>query len=157
MIDAEWHRNWRLVRDETMSLMDMVNDKKLAYIPEGNKNWQPLSYQFACIGRTQLVYAWALAKGRMEVSDFTAKGLPDIKQPLTKAVILELLEWSESEWQKALIGGFEHVQMGKEQLSVTSYVARLIGHERLHHGQIISYFTLAGMRFPTDFKRNWAL
>lgn len=36
-------------------------------------------------------------------------------------------------------------------------LASLSEHERLHHGQFISYFTLAGFELPKAFKSNWAL
>lgn len=153
---SELLRDWQSVRSETLELLEALNDKKLAFTPEG-KRWQPLSYQFACIGRTQLVYAWALKKGSMSAADFTGKGLPARSDITTRQQLEELLEWADGEWYTALNAGIFQVKMPKETVTLYTHMYRLAGHERLHHGQIISYFTLAEYKLPKDFKANWAL
>ena len=151
-------RDWEFVRYETYELLDALSDKKLAFMPEGNKRWQPLSYQFACMGRTQLVYAWALAKGFMDQADFSGKGLPNKQDIRTRSDLRHLLEWADQEWFSALGSGINEVRwLHGQSLSRSAHLYRLVAHERLHHGQIISYFTLADYKLPAEFKRNWAL
>ena len=42
---------------------------------------------------------------------------------------------------------------GDYKASVYSVIVVLQEHERLHHGQLITYFTLAELEFPKNFKR----
>ena len=37
------------------------------------------------------------------------------------------------------------------------HIALLQEHERLHHGQFIAYFTLAGIALPVSFRADWGL
>lgn len=39
----------------------------------------------------------------------------------------------------------------------TMEILNALDDERLHHGQFISYFTLAGFELPKGFKSNWDL
>lgn len=150
-------KDWAFVRSETIEILSTLNDKKLQFCPEGSKKWQPLSYQFACIGRTQLVYAKGLMKGSLSQADFTGEGLPQKRDIITKDEIERLLEWSDTEWLSALSNGMVSVAWTTDTLSRAAHLYRLVAHERLHHGQLISYFTLAGFTLPKHFRQNWAL
>lgn len=158
MHNQEILREWKLVRAETDELLESLSDKKLAYRPEGEK-WQTLGYQFACIGRTQLVYARALQKGVLEFADFNDKSLPNKQDILTKHQLQELLTWANNEWLAVIEEGLAKVRWpGRGPvLSKVSHVYRLISHERLHQGQLISYFTLGGFELPHYFKQHWTL
>lgn len=151
-------KEWALVRAETNELLDSLPSKKITYRPDGEK-WQTLAYQFACIGRTQLVYARALQKGVLEFADFNETSLPDKQAIKTKAQLQELLAWSDSEWLSAVENGMISVKWpGKgSALSRAAHIYRLISHERLHQGQMISYFTLGGFELPHYFKQHWTL
>ncbi len=41
--------------------------------------------------------------------------------------------------------------------NLMNHITALIAHERLHHGQLISYFTMSGFDLPTKFKFHWSL
>ena len=52
---------WNFSRSETLELLGVLNDQQLQLKHPG-EGFQPLFYQFNCIGRTQLVYAEAIKK-----------------------------------------------------------------------------------------------
>ena len=59
-------RNWNYARKETLELLHCLNDSQLQFKPEGSDKWQPLYFQFACIARTQAVYAKAIKEDKMD-------------------------------------------------------------------------------------------
>lgn len=146
---------WKLTRGDTLALLDSLSDEQLLFTPEGPK-WQPLYYQFACMARSQLVNSKVVEAGVMDFQFFTDPSLPDKHATKTKQGLRELLVASNSAWLEALQNG-KPVKWGDDTVSVDGQAYRMIAHERLHHGQLISYFTLAGFDFPEGFKMNWAL
>ena len=149
-------RDWQFVRSETLEILNMLDDDKLAFCPSGDR-WQPVSYQFACIARTQMVYAGALQSGTMDFAAFGDPSLPRKQDLRTKAELQKVLADAEALWQTAIKSGALTVAWPGVSRSAASHVYRLASHERIHHGQLISYFTLAGWDLPEQFKRNWAL
>lgn len=152
----EFLRDWCFARSETLELLHSLDDEQLAFKPKGS-TWQSLAYQFVCIARTQLVFAKALAAGNMDYMLFRDPSLPDKQSFQTKPELLKLLDSSNIIWLNALKNGPSNVQWPEREASKVGHGYRLIAHERLHHGQLISYFTLAGFALPPQFKQNWAL
>ncbi|HSX17572.1 MAG TPA: DinB family protein [Patescibacteria group bacterium] len=148
--------DWKFARSETMELLDALSDEDLAFVPEGEK-WQPLYYQFACMARTQLVYAQALKTGSMDFAAFGDPSLPSKFEQNTGEALRKLFAKSSAAWADAIADSAPNVQWPGHRASVSGHIYRLISHERLHHGQLISYFTLAGIDLPPKFKANWAL
>ena len=146
---------WHFVRSETLELFHALNDQQLQFTPPGDK-WQPLFYQFACIGRTQVVYTKALQTGVMDIAYFSDEQLPNKHEHNTQAKLQKLLAEADEAFGAAA-KVVSHVAWPDRELSTVRHIAKLISHERLHHGQLISYFTLAGIDLPYDFKQNWAL
>lgn len=146
---------WAFARSETEELLHCLADDQLGFTPEGDK-WQPLYYQFACMIRTQLVYAKALREGKMNFAYFDDNSLPDKHALLTKQDLLRAMDVAAQEWKAAIATGNSVDWQGKS-VSTGGHVYRLVSHERLHHGQLISYFTMAGYDLPPIFKQNWAL
>ncbi len=147
---------WRFVRSETLELLDVLNDEQLLLKPEGD-TWQPMYYQFACIARTQLVYAKAAESGVMDFGLFASPLMPNKHDYQTKEQLIELLNMSEDDWKEAVDKNTVVVKWPDAHKSIEVHVMSLAEHERLHHGQLISYFTLLGIELPRSFKRNWAL
>ncbi len=147
---------WKFVRSETLDLLSALNNKTILFVPEGD-TWQPLYYQFACIARTQLVFAQALVSGVMDFRAFADPNLPNKHEYKTIEQLQSLLNEAEKTWQEAIVSGKAEVQWPNGSKSKLAHLYRLVSHERLHHGQMISYFTLAGITLPRDFKQNWAL
>lgn len=152
----EAKRDWAFARSETMELLDRLDDARLAFRPKGDK-WQSLAYQFACIGRTQLVYAKALKTGVMDFAYFADASLPDKQKQKTDADVHALLARANETWLKAVEHGEDSVQWPSGEISKEAHIYRLIAHERLHHGIMIAYFTMANFTLPSRFKQNWAL
>lgn len=153
-------RSWNFVRSETLNILDSLDDEKLLYRPEGEK-WQPLYWEFGCIGRTQLVYADAIKTEKMNFSLFHSDTLPTKVENKTKGEIQAFLEQTDKIWIEAIRArrmqeDFLVKWPGFNQ-PLPTHISALISHERLHHGQFISYFTLAGFELPKEFKLNWAL
>ncbi len=161
-------RGWNFTRGETLEILNSLTDAKLKFKP-GNPSikvaqdnrFQTLAYQFACIGRTQLVYTKAIQTGWMDFSLFSSPEMPSKVDFKTKGELLKFLGKTDKEW-------IEMVRSRREQedfevkwpgfnKSLVNHIASLAEHERIHHGQIISYFSLAGFELPEAFKRNWAL
>ena len=153
-------RQWKFVRKETIEILNSLTDEQLQFLPKGEK-WQPLFFQFSCIGRTQLIYTEAVKTGVMDFSLFGSKTLPKKTDYQTKVALVKFLQKTDQEWMKAI-----RTQRSDEDFVIkwpgfsqplTTHIASLENHERLHHGQLISYFTLAGFALPQEFKTNWAL
>ena len=152
----EFIERWKFVRSETLELLQSLDNEQLQFKPEGEK-WQPLFYQFSCMARTQLVYAHAARSGAMDFSLFASSELPSKTDYQTVDTLLSFLANSNQDWLSALRANKDGVMWPDSKKSATIHIASLSEHERLHHGQLISYFTIAGFELPSEFKRNWAL
>lgn len=153
-------RQWNYTRDETLELLDCLTDDQLQWKPEGEK-WQPFYFQFGCIGRTQIVYTKAIETGSMDFTYFRSPDLPKKDTFQTKDTLREFLKKTDTDWTNAI-----RTKRRDEEYSVswpgftqplTVHITSLSNHERLHHGQLVSYFTLANIDLPQNFKQNWAL
>lgn len=149
-------RDWRHARSETLELLGSLSDEDLLFRPEGF-GWQPLFYQFACMARTQLVYAKALQSRSMDMQYFSDPALPDKQQQNNHERLKALFQQAEIIWQSATQTGVSVHWPDGDTISLPAHIYRLIGHERLHQGQLISYFTMAELSLPPKFKQNWAL
>lgn len=153
-------RQWNFTRNETLEILKTLDDRKLSFKPDG-PNWQDLAFQFGCMAKTQAVYAKAISEGRMDYSWFRDDDFPTRDTLKTKAELLEYLEKANKIWTEAIRSkrNDEDFQISWPgfNLNLPAHISTLMSHERIHHGQIISYFTLAGFEFPSGFKDNWAL
>lgn len=152
----EFITRWHFVRSETLEILGSLDDSQLQFKPDGDK-WQALFYQFSCMARTQLVYAIAAETGVMDFAVFGSKDLPSKDDYQTREALTSFLHASDKRWLKSLANNHGGVMWPDAQKSLNLHIAALTEHERLHHGQLISYFTLAGFELPKGFKRNWAL
>ncbi len=154
-------RQWNFVRSESLDILNSLSDEQLQFKPVGFSKWQPLYYQFACIARTQMVYARAIAEGKMEFNWFEDTILPDKHSFKTKAKLVKLLEEANKKWRESIVSKrFDEefvVKWPGFNQSVSNHIVSLISHERIHHAELISYFTMAGFELPENFKKNWAL
>lgn len=146
---------WVFVRTETRELLGTLKDEQLQFTPQGEK-WQPLYYQFACMIRTQHIYAKALTTRVMDFAYFADSSFPDKHSLNSKAKLTDAFEAIVPVWKTAITTS-DTVQWPEGVVSTVGHVYRLIAHERLHHGQLISYFTLAGYELSSNFKQNWTL
>jgi hypothetical protein len=149
-------KRWQFTRSETIEILNALTDEQLQFKPEGD-GWQTIYHQFGCIGRTQLVYAKAAEKGLMDFSLFGSSEIPskDINQTVNS--ILLFLEDANSVWLDAVINSVDGVIWPDGKKAIELHISNLAEHERLHHGQLVTYFTLAGFELPAGFKNNWAL
>src|SRR5258708_6964451 len=146
---------WNFTRAETLEILNSLDNEQLQFKPQGEK-WQTLYWQFGCIARTQLVYAKAIETGKIDFSLFESEKLPKKDQYQTKVLIKNFLEEANQTWLEAIQGkskdeDFKITWPGYNQ-NLLTHISSLISHERLHHGQLISYFTLAGFELPPGFK-----
>ncbi len=153
-------RSWNFTRSETLEILNSLTNTQLKFKPKGKK-WQTMAWQFACIGRTQLVYAQAIKSGFMDFSLFHSEEMPQKTDFTTKEELLEFLKKCDKEWIEAIRSRrmeeeFVVVWPGFKK-SLPVHITGLVSHERLHHGELIAYFTLAGIELPENFKSNWAL
>lgn len=139
-----------------MELLNSLNDDQLLFKPDGEK-WQPLYYQFTCMARTQLVYARAAETGLMDFSMFGSAELPGKHDARTIESLKRFLEDSNVKWLAAIKGNQGTVEWQGTPSPISLHIMSLAEHERLHQGQLLSYFTLAKFELPESFKSNWAL
>lgn len=151
---------WNSTRAETLEILDSLDNKKLQFKPKGEK-WQKLYWEFGCIGRTQIVYAEAVKTGKMDFSLFHSAHMPKKTDNQTKKSIKKFLEETNKKWVSAIKSKAENedykIAWPGFKMPLLNHVASLAEHERLHHGQFISYFTIADFKLPKGFKSNWAL
>lgn len=152
--------SWNFTRGETLEILDSLNDAELRFKPQGDK-WQTLYWEFGCLGRTQIVYTKAIETGIMDFSLFSSTSLPSQKDNKTKTSIKKFLEKSNSAWLEEIKEREKDesflISWPGFKMPLVKHIASLAEHERLHHGQFISYFTLAGLELPPKFKSNWNL
>jgi len=149
-------KRWQFTRSETIEILQSLTDEQLQFKPEGDK-WQSIFHQFGCISRTQLIYAKAAEDGVMDLSLFSSSKIPDKDSHQTNAAILAFLNESNDAWLTALSQNNGAVKWPGDKKPIEVHIMSLAEHERLHHGQLVSYFTTAGFELPPNFKRNWAL
>lgn len=149
---------WSYTRSETTEILASLEDSQLQFKPQGEK-WQPLYYQFLCIAQAQKAYTEAIKSGQLNFNNFdieSERAKNQTKQALLKDLTQLNDEWLKQLKSKLLDEDFK-ISWPNYQTSLIAHIAALAEHERLHHGQLISYFTLAGFDLPEGFKRNWAL
>ncbi|MCA9347762.1 DinB family protein [Candidatus Saccharibacteria bacterium] len=147
---------WNFVRSETVELLKALTDEDLFFQPKGTA-WQPMYYQFGCIARTQVVYTRALKTGVMDFSLFSSSEFPNKNDNKSVNEILALLKQANNEWIEAIGVNSDGVLWPGGKKSKEIHIMSLGEHERIHHGQLISYFTIADLALPPNFKSNWAL
>lgn len=149
---------WQFTRSETLEILENVSDEQLHFKPEGDR-WQPLSYQFTCCARTQLVYAKAVREGKMDFHWFGSGEFPSKDAFTTKDEIRSLLNTADEAWLEAVknMPANETIAWPDFSAPLVLHISNLLEHERMHLGQLISYHTMAQYELPPNFKRNWAL
>lgn len=146
---------WIYTRSETRELLRNLTDEQLLFKPEGPK-WQPLHHQFTCMIRVQLAYAKALRTGEMDFAYFREESLPGRHSLKTREQLDAAFDNIREVWKAAIATG-KDVRWLDQDVSAAGHIYRLVAHERLHHGQIISYCTMAGYDLPASFKESWSL
>ena len=149
---------WEWTLNHRYELLGSLKDSDLKFTPTGSSKFQDIQYQFACIGSTQLAYTKMLREGRWSNKYFGAfkerlRGVYEVK------ALEKILKEADEKFKNAIMkfSGEDVFDWGDYKAPVYSVVVILQEHERLHHGQLITYFTLAGLEFPKNFKRDWHL
>ncbi|MBI2600551.1 hypothetical protein HYW42_01245 [Candidatus Daviesbacteria bacterium] len=113
------------------------------------------------MAQTQMVYAKAIEQGKMDYSWFRNEEFIDRSQLKTIKELMDYLMKANKKWVDVIRKRREDedfkIKWPGANLNLPNHITALISHERLHHGQIISYSTLAGFILPKGFKSNWAL
>lgn len=149
---------WSYTLSHRYELLGGLKDKDLEFTPTQSKKFKDLQYQFACIGLTQLSYAKMLREGR-----FSSKYFSIFETELTKLrnkrELMAKLKEIDKEFKKEILKYSDKDTFLWEDIKIPVWriITFLQEHERLHHGQLISYFTLAGLKFPSQFKKDWNL
>lgn len=153
-------RQWNFTRSETSEILNSLDDEQLQFKPEGEK-WKTLFEQFSCIYLTQVVYSRSIKEGRMKYRWFHDQEASEMTKLSTKEELIKALQKADKKWIEAIREKREDEEFkvkwpGFNQ-NLLNTMSSLIAHERLHHGQLIAYFTLAGFELPKNFKENWSL
>lgn len=153
-------RQWNFTRSETEEILESLNEKCLKFRPKG-KQWKRMVDQFLCIARAQSVYTRAIETGWIDFSLFSNPDFLKRFEIEKREDLIKLLKQVDNEWIKAIRGKRKEEEFlvawpGFKQ-NLVNHISSLIAHERLHHGQLITYLTLEGVEIPPKFKRNWAL
>lgn len=150
---------WEFTRGETLAILDNLTDEQLHFKPQG-RTWKPLYWQFTCAARTQLVYAHAVAEGKMDFSLFHDDKMPGKDDYTTKKDIKAFLDYADKHWLQA-IHHMKHAEAPiawpAAEIPLVLHISGLMEHERMHLGQLISYHTMADIALPLSFKENWSL
>src|SRR5258708_40012248 len=108
-----------------------------------------------------MVYTKAITEGKMDFAWFLAKELPGKLDFTTKKQLFKFLKEADNKWIEAIRNKRQNenfvVKWPGFKRNLPNHIDALIAHERLHHGQLISYFTLANFELPKNFKTSWAL
>lgn len=157
-IKQSFIKRWQFTRSETLEILANLTDEQLSFKPMGEQ-WQPLSHQFACCARTQLIYAKATREGKMDFSWFSSQEFPNKDAFTTKDKVMGLLHEADQAWLQAVENAAPSANIVWPDFSapLALHISNLLEHERMHLGQLISYHAMAGYELPPNFKRNWAL
>lgn len=90
---------WNFSRNETLEILESLDDEKLLFTPKGEK-WQPLYFQFNCVGMTQLVYTRAIREGKMDYAWFHEGEIKNRLKYKTKKELKDFLNKANSDFIK---------------------------------------------------------
>ena len=151
--------NWKFAVGQRYELLSVLKDSDLAFTPQGSEKFKDLQYQFACIGSTEKAYTEMIKNGlKFDVSLFS-KIKDDLVKLHTTTELKTKLEEIDRGFEDTIknFSGDEVFDWGDTTSPVWRLITVLQEHERLHHGQLITYFTLADIEFPDNFKKMWNL
>lgn len=150
---------WKFTRRQTSELLESLADKDLNFTPKGSPKFKDLQSQFACLGATQLAYTRMLEEKKTFISKYFEPFKKELIKLRKKSELRKKLEKIDKEFQKTILKSKDGdcFDWGDVKTPVWRIITLLQEHERLHHGQLISYFTLAGFKFPAGFKQTWDL
>lgn len=153
-------RSWNFTRSETLQILNALTDEQLKFRPAGAK-WKPLYNQFSCIILTQLVYTRSIEEGRMDYKWFHEEEITKRTNFTSKEDLLKALEEADKKWVQVIRNKREEddykIKWPGFNQNLLNTINSLVAHERLHHGQLISYFTAANFELPPKFKDNWSI
>lgn len=143
---------WKFDRDMTIDLLRSLSNEDLNLRPGHNVGefWK----QFRHLGRVQENYMDALETGTVQFESTGAySGAPD------GTALLEYLNGLDQRLgeQLSMLDETRLIDwFGEEQITAFDHLLRMMGHETLHHGQLIVYCKLLNKPFPASWK-VWGL
>lgn len=112
-----------------------------------NPRFTSFAWEFACLTRTRYCYLDGLRTGKVDFSD--REGIPNKDQ---------LAQESNGQFQERLSQTSNDILTEIEKINSSDQVATiswLLQHERVHHGKLMLYLSIAGLPLPESFVKTW--
>jgi len=136
------------MRQLTVDLLKELPEEHLDF--SVGKNMGTIGKQFRHIGDVQVCYNEAIKTGKIDFDKYRR----DYSIESSRVKLLEFLEEVNGEMLR-LIEENEGMTIDwfGEELSLEEHLKALIEHEILHHGELIVYIRVLGLKFP----RSWGI
>ncbi len=146
---------WGFAHEMTLAFLDAVPDEHWLFTP--HEGFAPFAKQVRHVVGVRGVYTEALTTGRV---DFSLKHA-HYTGPLERAALRAALEagyaaLAAAAAQAALDPAWRLDFFGMPT-SVPHFLAKVIQHEAIHHGEWSVYASMAGFETPRLWKMNWGL
>jgi len=144
-------QEWQATRQLTLDLLDSLPEEHLGFTV--GKNMGTIGKQYRHIGDVQICYTEAIKTGKIDFNkykrDYSLESSREKLQTFLQKVNREMLELIE-ENSEIKIDWFG------EKLNLKQHIRAVIQHEILHHGELIVYVRILGLKFPKSWEQ-WGL
>jgi len=138
--------SWKDCNDATVGFADSVPEEQWhskAFKPR----FRSFSWEFVCLTRARLCYLKGLKTGKLLFSS-----QPDI--PEKKSLEEEPRNEIIAMLKKASVDLLKEIEKVDTPEKV-DLIVWLLQHERIHHGKLLLYCVMAGLRLPKSFVETW--
>lgn len=143
--------DWKTMRQLTLDLLEVVPDDKLSFTV--GKNMGSIGKQYRHIGDVQICYNEGIKTGKVDFNKYRR----DYSLESSKEKLLAFLQEVDAEMIKLIEENAEaEIDWFGDKWSLVQHIRALIGHEILHHGELIVYIRTLGIKFPESWKL-WGL
>jgi len=138
--------SWRNSNSSTIGFAKSVPTNKWKSKALENR-FRSFAWEFACLARTRMCYLKALRTGELIFSH--QEDIPDksVLENEGKSEIVNILEKTAREVLKEIECLENEEKMG--------LIIWLLQHERVHHGKLMLYNSLANFKLPKTFVKTW--
>ena len=144
--------DWNAMRQLTIDLLESLPEKHLLFTV--GKNMGTIGKQYRHIGDVQLCYSDAIKTRKISFDkyrrDYSLESSKEKLREFLQEVNVDMLKLIE-ENQEIEIDWFG------EKLNLRQHIKALIEHEILHHGELVVYIRILGLKFPDSWGELWGL
>jgi uncharacterized damage-inducible protein DinB len=143
---------WSIMRQLTLDLLDELPEEHLSF--SVGENMGTIGKQYRHIGDVQLCYSEAIKNGKIDFSKYRRDYSIENSKEKLKEFLLEV--------DGEMVNSIEEnpdleIDWFGEKWNLQKHIKALIEHEILHHGELVVYIRVLGLKFPKSWGELWGL